>query len=88
MVGGEGGGNLTGGMDRQLRWTVRSLFSSKKLRGFLNKERATVLDDIAGLLAAGTVTPCIDRTYPLADAPEAMRQLEAGTVRGKLAISL
>jgi NADPH:quinone reductase-like Zn-dependent oxidoreductase len=54
----------------------------------MNKERGTILDDIAGLLAAGTVTPCIDRTYPLADAPEAMRQLEAGTVRGKLAISI
>jgi NADPH:quinone reductase-like Zn-dependent oxidoreductase len=64
------------------------LFSSKKLRPFMNKERGTVLEDITGLLATGTVTPSIDRTYPLVQAPEAMRQLESGTVRGKVAIAV
>jgi NADPH:quinone reductase-like Zn-dependent oxidoreductase len=33
------------------------------------------------------VTPSIDRTYPLAEAPAAMRQLEAGLVRGKISIT-
>ena len=34
------------------------------------------------------MTPSIDRTYPLAEAPDAMRHLEAGKVRGKVAIVL
>ena len=31
--------------------------------------------------------PSVDRTYPLEQAPEAMRQLQAGRVRGKVAIT-
>jgi hypothetical protein len=34
------------------------------------------------------VTPSVDRTYPLEQAPEAMRHLEAGQSRGKVAITL
>ncbi|MEO7059519.1 MAG: NAD(P)-dependent alcohol dehydrogenase [Lapillicoccus sp.] len=88
MVGGEEGGNLTGGMDRQLRGAALSLVSTQSFRGFLSKERAAVLESIAGLLADGSVLPRIDRTYPLAQAPEAMRHLETGDVRGKVAISI
>jgi D-arabinose 1-dehydrogenase-like Zn-dependent alcohol dehydrogenase len=32
--------------------------------------------------------PSIDRTYPLEEVPEAMRRLEAGEVRGKVAIAV
>ncbi len=34
----------------------------------------------------GHVTPVIERTYPLADAPEAFRRLAAGEVRGKVVL--
>ena len=34
------------------------------------------------------MTPSIDRTYPLEQVPEAMRHLEAGQVRGKVAITI
>ena len=34
------------------------------------------------------MTPSIDRTYPLDRVPEAMRHLEAGDVRGKVAITI
>jgi NADPH:quinone reductase-like Zn-dependent oxidoreductase len=40
------------------------------------------------LIETGQVTPIVDRTYPLVDVPEAMRRLEAGEVRGKIAISI
>ena len=86
MVGGEDGDRLTGGMGRQLRGLALSLFVGQRLRGFLNKERGSVLEEVAGLIEAGSVTPSLDRTYPLHQAPEAMRHLEAGKVRGKLAI--
>jgi len=40
------------------------------------------------LIEAGKVTPVIDRTYPLGEAPEAIRYLEAGHARGKIVITV
>ena len=37
-------------------------------------------------IEAGKVTPVIDKTYPLSEAAEAIRYLEAGHARGKLVI--
>ena len=87
MVGGEDGGRLTGGMDRQLRGMALSLFGGRRFRGFLNKERGRVLAQVAELIESGAVTPSLDRSYPLDRAPQAMRALEAGQVRGKVAIT-
>ncbi len=55
---------------------------------FVAKERASDLERLADLLEPGQVTPSIDRTYPLDRVPEAMRLLEAGQVRGKVAITI
>ncbi len=88
IVGGEEGGNLTGGMDRQLRAMTMSLFVGQRLTGVLCKERSADLDRLSELIEAGKVTPSIDRTYPLAQVPDAMRHLAAGEIRGKVAISI
>ena len=44
------------------------------------------MERLAELLASGQLTPSIDQTFPLERAPEAMSLLEAGRVRGKVAI--
>ena len=88
FVGGEEGGGLTGGMGRQLRAVVLSLFVRQRLAMCASKERASDLEQLIPMLDAGTVVPAVDRTYPLAEVPEAMRHLEAGQVRGKIAITL
>ena len=88
MIGGENGGRLTGGMDRQLRGLVVSLFVTQRLRGFLSRERGNVLESITDLIDSGKVTPSLHGSYPLDRVPEAMRDLEAGEVRGKVAITL
>ncbi|MQA77474.1 MAG: zinc-binding dehydrogenase [Streptosporangiales bacterium] len=88
LVGGENGGNLTGGMNRTLRALMMSPFVGQRFTAFVNKERASDLDRLTDLIEAGQVTPSIDQTYPLDRVPEAMRQLEAGTVRGKVAITI
>jgi NADPH:quinone reductase-like Zn-dependent oxidoreductase len=88
IVGGEEGGNLTGGMNRQLRALALSPFVRQRLTMLTPKEHASVLERLTKLIEAGQVTPSIDRTYPLDSAPEAMRRLEAGTVRGKIAITI
>jgi NADPH:quinone reductase-like Zn-dependent oxidoreductase len=40
------------------------------------------------LIEAGTLTPVIDRTYPLGEVPEAIRYLEEGHARGKVVIAV
>ena len=63
-------------------------FIGQRLTGLASKERATDSEVLAQHIAAGTVTPCIDRTYPLDQVPTAMRHLEGGTVKGKIAITI
>jgi len=88
IVGGESKGNLTGGIDRQLRAMILTPFVSQRLTGLASKERASDLEVLAGHITAGAVTPSIDRTYPLDQVPEAMRHLAAGKVKGKTAITI
>ncbi|MPZ61914.1 MAG: zinc-binding dehydrogenase [Propionibacteriales bacterium] len=88
LVGGEDGGNLTGGMNRTLRALALSPFVGQRFATFVNKERASDLDRLTEHIEADQVTPSIDRTYPLDRVPEAMRHLAAGKVRGKVAITI
>lgn len=87
FVGGENGGNLTG-MGRQLRGVLLSPFLRQRLALLVAKERAGDLERLADLIEAGQVTPVVDRSYPLQEAPTAMRLLESGQVRGKVAITV
>jgi NADPH:quinone reductase-like Zn-dependent oxidoreductase len=52
------------------------------------KENYADLERLARLIEAGKLTPAIDKTYPLDQAPEAMRHLEAGQARGKVVIAV
>jgi NADPH:quinone reductase-like Zn-dependent oxidoreductase len=89
LVGGEGGGRWLGGFERQLFWApVRSLFVGQRLRSLVSKERKDDLRTLRELIEAGKVTPVIDRTYPLAEAPEAIRYLAQGHPRGKVAVTV
>ena len=86
IVGGEEGGRWTGGFGRSLRAPLLSPFVRQRLTMLASKERASDLERLAPLIEAGKVTPSVDRTYPLADMPDAMRHLEDGKVRGKVVI--
>jgi NADPH:quinone reductase-like Zn-dependent oxidoreductase len=87
IVGGEGGGNLTG-MGRQLRALALSPFVRQRLTLLVPKEHYADLERLTAYIEAGTVTPSIDRTYPLDQAADAMQQLAGGQVRGKIAITI
>jgi NADPH:quinone reductase-like Zn-dependent oxidoreductase len=88
IVGGEEGGSWTGGFGRSLRAPVLSLFVSQRLTMLASKERASDQERLAQLIEDGSVMPTLDRTYSLEDVPDAMRHLEAGLVRGKVAITV
>ncbi|WP_274564664.1 NAD(P)-dependent alcohol dehydrogenase [Streptomyces spiramyceticus] len=89
IIGGEGGGNWIGGNDRQLRALLMSPFIGQRLRGLAAMDLPhTDLEHLTELIEAGSVTPVIDRTYPLADVPEAVDYLMEGHVRGKIVVSV
>ena len=87
IVGGEGGGNLTG-MGRQLRALASSRFLRQRLTVLVPKEHHTELERLTEYIEAGAVAPTIDRTYPLERAADAMQQLIAGHVQGKVTITI
>jgi NADPH:quinone reductase-like Zn-dependent oxidoreductase len=88
IVGGEGKGRWLGGFDRNLRAVVLSRFVGQRLRMLNSKPRGEDLQVLRELLEAGKVTPPISRTYPLAEVPEAIRQLVEGHGGGKIVITV
>ena len=87
FVGGEHGGTLTG-MSRQLRGALLSPLLGQQLRLFLARERAADYKNLTARIEAGQLIPHLDRTYPLQQARNAMRRMENGESRGKLAITV
>jgi NADPH:quinone reductase-like Zn-dependent oxidoreductase len=88
ITGGEGEGRWLGGTDRQLRAMLLSPFVGQKLVTFIAKENHEDMIILKELIESGKLTPVIDRTYPLAEVPEAIRYLEEGHARGKVVITV
>jgi NADPH:quinone reductase-like Zn-dependent oxidoreductase len=88
IVGGEQGGRLTGGLDRQFRAVALSLFVRQRLTFFVSKERGSDLERLTEFIEAGELTPSFDQIFALDQVPEAMRHFAAGKVRGKIAITI
>ncbi|MGW4204412.1 NAD(P)-dependent alcohol dehydrogenase [Streptomyces sp. NPDC004726] len=80
LVGAEGEGRWFGGIERLPAVALLSPFVSQTLRNLLAKERAEDLDVLREIIEDGKVTPAIDRTYPLGEAPDAIRYVQKGSV--------
>jgi NADPH:quinone reductase-like Zn-dependent oxidoreductase len=88
IVGGETDGRLLGGSDRQIRAHLLSPLVSQKLGTFIASENADDLMVLRDLIEAGKVAPAVDRTYPLSEAPAAIRHMQDGHARGKVVVSV
>jgi NADPH:quinone reductase-like Zn-dependent oxidoreductase len=88
IVGGETGGRWLGGSDRQVRALLLSRFVGERLTTFISSENHEDLLVLKELIESGKITPVIDRTYPLTEAPQAVRFLESGHARGKVVITV
>jgi NADPH:quinone reductase-like Zn-dependent oxidoreductase len=88
IIGGENGGRLLGGMGRPLGAVLRSPFTRQRLRMLLSLEKQADLETLAGLAQEGKVTPAVERTFPLAQAADAIRHLAQGRARGKVVVTI
>jgi len=86
IAGGEGG--KWTGISRQLRALALSPFTRQRLTTYISKHRQADLDTLRQLTGTGQVTPLIGRAYPLTGVPQAIRDLQDGHARGKLAITI
>jgi NADPH:quinone reductase-like Zn-dependent oxidoreductase len=87
-VGGPSGRWMIGFLARVIAAPVLSRLVSQKLSIVMTRPSQEDLATVRDLLAAGRVTPVIDRRYELSEVPAAIRYLEAGHARGKVVITI
>jgi NADPH:quinone reductase-like Zn-dependent oxidoreductase len=81
-------GSLNDLLSRWITALVLSRFVRQNFGMFVarvNREDLTIMGD---LMAAGKVTPVIDKRYRLSEVPDAIWYLEEGHARGKIVITL
>jgi NADPH:quinone reductase-like Zn-dependent oxidoreductase len=90
LIGGGGpdAGNWIGPLAGPVKMFVLSPFVSQEMRFFVAQLTAEDLALMGELIEAGTVTPVIDRRYPLSEVPAAIAYLEEGHARGKVIITV
>jgi len=89
LVLSSGTGNaIFGPMGRIIRALALSPFVSQNLCTFSPARGTEVLDELRDLIESGKVTPAIDRTYSLREAPEAIRYFAEEHARGKIVLTV
>jgi NADPH:quinone reductase-like Zn-dependent oxidoreductase len=88
LSSGESGGRWIGPVSRIAKALVLSPFVGQRLVPFLAKRSGEDLELVRELVETGRVSPVLDRTYSLSEVPEAIRYLEDGHARGKVAITV
>lgn len=88
LSSGDSDGTWIGPMDRILKAAALSPFVSQTLVALDVKRKKADLEHLAGLIDDGKLRPVIDRTYPLGEAAEAVRYVEAGHARGKVLVRI
>ncbi|MEU7928184.1 NAD(P)-dependent alcohol dehydrogenase [Micromonospora sp. NPDC049107] len=82
-------GPVLSGYDRQMfRAPLLSLFVGQRLRSVSAVERTRDLSELGTLIESGALTPAVDRTYPLAQAADAIRHLRHGHPAGKVVVTV
>jgi len=86
-VGGPVRGNWIAPLVGLAKAAAVSPFVSQRLLSILARPSRADLAALSELLESGQITPVVDRTYPLAEVPEAIRYLETGHARGKVVVT-
>jgi len=83
------GGPVLGTIPHMLRLMARSPFDAhlRKLNAFKMPSHHDILTALETLLATGTLTPIIARTFPLSEVPAAIRCLVEGRAAGRIVVT-
>jgi NADPH:quinone reductase-like Zn-dependent oxidoreductase len=87
-VGGPNKGNWIGPLSRSLKMAMLAPAVSQRMASFLARQTKADLTFLCEFIEAGTVTPVVDRTYPLANTADAIRYLEEGHATGKVVVTI
>lgn len=87
IVGAEVGG-MKQGIERQLLAMLLNPFIRQHLRSYVSMPNEADLQSLADQLAAGTLRAAVDRTFPLADAGEAIQYMRDGKAKGKVVVTV
>ncbi|MFG2041814.1 NAD(P)-dependent alcohol dehydrogenase [Dactylosporangium sp. NPDC048998] len=82
------GGPLLGPLPRLLAIVVTAPLRGGRLRTLTARPNAADLATLAGLVAAGRLTPVVERTRPLSETADALRVLETEHARGKTVLTV
>ena len=82
------GGRWFGSLGRIAKARLVSPFVRQRLHPFVSMPKRADLVALNELLASGTVTPVVGRTYPLIEVPEAIQYVGEGHARGKVVIAV
>jgi NADPH:quinone reductase-like Zn-dependent oxidoreductase len=88
IVGAETGGRLVGGVGRNLRAVLMSMFISQRLTFFISSESRAFIAPLVEMLASGDVVPAVGQRAALGEVPDAISALVAGRVSGKTAVTV
>ena len=88
MIGGEGGGAVTGGFGQHLRAAALSPFVSQRLRMMIATESGDDLQRLVDMTGTGEVSTAVERTFDLPEAPLAVDHVASGRARGKVVVSI
>jgi deazaflavin-dependent oxidoreductase (nitroreductase family) len=88
IVGADLGHRVTGGLGRWLRALLWNPFVAPSLRPFVARPlNAEDLGELVDLIETGQLRPCVDRTFPLDAAADAMEYLDHRTRPGKVVVT-
>ena len=90
LIGGGGADEqgLLGGLGKALWAMVFSKFVDQQMGMMMADANHNDLAILADMMQSGKLKPVIDRTYKLAEVPDAIRYLEQGHARGKVIITV
>lgn len=87
IVGGESGGRLLGGLQRNLMAMVADRFTRRTLGWFFSTTTSSLCAEVAALIDAGALTPPIDRQVGLDGAASCLAAMQDGQLRGHAVIT-
>lgn len=82
------GNSVFGSLPGSLKLAVRSSFDTKLAKPYTDfPSKRHYMETLRGLLQSGTLTPVIDRTYPLSAVADAIEYLVSGEAAGKIIVA-